>query len=93
MAMIVRRQADWVVAKVGDEAVMMSVRRDKNIGLNEVGVQIWEAIETPRSVDEICRLLMMRFDVTPEICRVEVERFLGELRDNGAVEFDSRQVA
>lgn len=87
--MIVRRQADWVVAKVGDEAVMMNVRRTENIGLDEVGVQIWEAIESPRSVDEICDHLMTRFDVTLELCRAEVERFVGEMREHGIVELDS----
>ena len=91
--MIVRRQPDWVIAKFGDEAVMMSVRSDERIGLDEVALQIWEAIETPRSVDEICNHLMKRYNVTPELCRTEVERFLGELREHDVVEFDSPHAA
>ncbi len=89
--MIVHRQGDWVVAKIGEEAVMMSVLRKTNIGLNEVGVQIWDATEIPRSVEEICDRLIERYDVTRETCRAEVERFLGQMREQGVVEFDLTQ--
>ena len=40
--MMVRRQGEWLTAKVGDELVMMSTERANYIGLNEVGVRIWE---------------------------------------------------
>ncbi len=46
--MMVRKQGDWLAAKVGDELVMMSAEKGNYIGLSEVGARIWELIETPQ---------------------------------------------
>ena len=86
--MIVRKQGDWLAAKVGEELVMMSAEKGNYIGLSEVGARIWELIETPRPVADVCRELRAEFEVTPEVCRAEVEDFLGELEKHGAIALD-----
>jgi hypothetical protein len=87
--MMVRKQGDWLAAKVGDELVMMSAEKGNYIGLSEVGARIWELIDTPREVDAICAQLQDEYDgVTPETCRAEVETFLNELVKHGAVALD-----
>jgi hypothetical protein len=82
--MIARRIGDWLTAPVGEELVMMSAEHGMYLGLNEVGRRVWELIEEPREVGELCRTLESEFEVTPEICRAEVEAFLNELVENGA---------
>jgi hypothetical protein len=87
--MMIRKQGDWLAAKVGDELVMMSAEKGNYIGLSEVGARIWELIETPQEVDAICAQLQDEYDgVTPEDCRAEVETFLNELVKHGAVALD-----
>jgi len=86
--MMVRKQGDWLSAKVGDELVMMSAEKGNYIGLSEVGARIWELIETPQDIDAVCRKLLDEFDVAPDICRAEVEVFLNELVTHGAVALD-----
>jgi hypothetical protein len=87
--MMVRKQGDWLAAKVGDELVMMSAEKGNYIGLSEVGARIWELIETPQDVDAICTQLQDEYDgVTPEACRAEVETFLNELVKHGAIALD-----
>jgi hypothetical protein len=87
--MMVRKQGDWLAAKVGDELVMMSAEKGNYIGLSEVGARIWELIETPQDVDAICAQLQDEYDgVTPEACRAEVETFLNELVKHGAIALD-----
>ena len=83
--MIVQRQGDWLSAKVGDELVMMSAAKGNYVGLSEVGARIWEIIETPAPVEDICARLLTEFEVSPEVCRTEVEAFLNELQAHGAV--------
>jgi len=83
--MMVRKQGDWLSAKVGDELVMMSAEKGNYIGLSEVGARIWELIETPQELDAVCARLQSEFDVAPEVCRAEVETFLDELAKHGAV--------
>ena len=86
--MIVKRQGDWLTVKVGNELVMMSAEKGNYIGLSEVGTRVWELIETPRDLDELCVQLESEFDVTPAVCRAEVGEFLSELVKHGAVALD-----
>jgi hypothetical protein len=83
--MMVRKQGDWLAAKVGDELVMMSAEKGNYIGLSEVGARIWELIETPREVEAVCAQLEQEYNVTPDACHAEVESFLNELAAHGAV--------
>jgi hypothetical protein len=86
--MMVRKQGDWLAAKVGDELVMMSAEQGHYIGLSEVGARIWELLDTPRDLDAVCAQLQLEYDVTAEICRAEVESFLNELVKHGAIALD-----
>lgn len=86
--MIVRKQGDWLAAKVGTDLVMMSAEKGNYIGLSDVGARIWELIEEPRDVDAVCDQLLREYDVTPETCRAEVETFLKEMVKHGAVALD-----
>lgn len=85
---MVRRQGDWLSAKVGNELVMMSAEKGNYIGLSEVGARIWDIIETPSEMDAVCARLQEEYQVAPETCRVEVENFLSELVKHGAIALD-----
>jgi len=85
---MVRRQGDWLSARVGDELVMMSAEKGNYIGLSEVGARIWELIETPSEMDAVCDRLQEEYDVAPETCRAEVDSFLNELVKHGAITLD-----
>ena len=85
---MVRRQGDWLSAKVGDELVMMSAEKGNYIGLSEVGARIWDIIETPSDVAAVCDRLQQEYDVDPGVCRAEVESFLNELVIHGAIALD-----
>jgi len=86
--MVVRKQGDWLSAKVGDELVMMSAEKGNYIGLSEVGARIWELLDAPQDVDTVCARLQQEYEVAPETCRAEVESFLNELVKHGAVALD-----
>ena len=77
--MPISKQGDWISAKVGDEIVMMSAEEGKYIGLNDVGARIWELLDEPRTVEALEAALLVEFDVTPEVCRTEVDAFLQSL--------------
>lgn len=83
--MKVQRKGDWLAARVGGELVMMSAHAGNYIGLNEVGGRIWELIDTPREIDDICTQLQSEFQVSRETCVAEVRKFLKELEGHGAV--------
>ena len=91
--MIVRRQGDWLTAKVGGELVMMSAEHGNYLGLSEVGARVWELIDPPRDLDEVCAQLEAEFEVSPETCRAEVEEFLNELVKHGAIALEPAQAS
>ncbi|HEY0107197.1 MAG TPA: PqqD family peptide modification chaperone [Rhizomicrobium sp.] len=91
--MIVKKSGDWLVAKVGEELVMMSVEKGNYIGLSAVGARVWELIEEPQTLDAICTRLVQEFDVTPQMCRAEVQDFLNALVMHGAAELDPPSAA
>jgi hypothetical protein len=82
---LIERKGDWLSARVGDEIMMMSPEHGKYIGVNEVGARIWELIEAPRDVDTVCEELQREFEVSPEVCKAEVDSFLAEMEKHGAI--------
>jgi hypothetical protein len=73
---------------VGDEIMMMSPEHGKYIGVNEVGARIWELIETPSDVTRVYEELQREFEVSPEVCKAEVDSFLAEMEKHGAIVLD-----
>jgi hypothetical protein len=65
--------------------MMMSPEHGKYIGVNEVGARIWELIETPSDVITVCEELQREFEVSPEVCKTEVDSFLAEMEKHGAI--------
>jgi len=86
--MMIHRKGDWLAAKVGDELVMMSAAKGNYIGLSEVGARIWELIDSPRTIESVCDALVAEYDVDPVTCRAEVDAFLANLDQHGAVQID-----
>jgi len=86
--MIIRKQGDWLAAKVGDELLIMSPEKGNYVGMTEAGARIWELIETPQDLDAICAQLQEEYEVAPDVCRADVETFLSDLAKRGAVAFD-----
>ena len=86
--MMIHRKGDWLSERVADELIMMSVAKGLYVGMSEVGACIWEFLEQPRSLDDICAHVAMEFEITPAACRPDVEKFLRELESKDAVSFD-----
>ncbi len=79
------KQEDWLAAKVGDEILMMSAAQGLYLGLNAVGARIWELIDSHATPDTICAQLTAEFEVTPELCRADVDAFLADLTKHRAI--------
>jgi len=86
--MMVRKQGDWIAAKVGDELVMMSAETGDYVGLSEIGARIWELLETPQERGALYEKLQREYDVSAETCCADVDAFLDELEKHGAIAFD-----
>ncbi|MGH6835913.1 MAG: PqqD family peptide modification chaperone [Methylocella sp.] len=82
----VSRAGETLYARAGtDEAVMMSVAAGRYYGLNAVALRIWELLERPVTIAELCARLCEEFEVDARTCEAEVLNFVSELIDNGIV--------
>ena len=76
-------RADVYASRVKDDLVFFDEQAGQYFATGAVGADIWELIETPRSLRDICFTLMERYEVNEETCTAEVQRFAEELLDAG----------
>ena len=76
--------------RLGYDGETVILHRDvgKYYGLNEVGTFIWELLQEPRSVDDLCQEVVTEYDVERDRCRTDIEDLLVELADNDLVRLD-----
>jgi hypothetical protein len=79
------RNAEMLHASVGQEAVMMSVAAGRYYGVNAVGARIWELLETPKTVAELCTQICEEFEVDFPTCELALLKFANVLVDNDVV--------
>lgn len=53
--------------------------------MSGIGGVIWDLLEEPVSMDEICRFVVERYSVEDEVCRPDIDSFLSELIDIGVI--------
>jgi hypothetical protein len=83
------RNDEPVSVEVERSIVMMSLDLGKYFGLNEVGSRIWELLERPRSMADLCAVLQQEFEVDPNACHEEVSEFLLALAKEGLIQIDN----
>lgn len=79
------RNDEIIYSDMGEETVMMSIEKGEYYGLDPVGRRIWEMVEKPVRVNDICGTLLGEFDVTPEQCEQDVLAFLNKLLEKDII--------
>jgi hypothetical protein len=84
------RDPDIVYRRIVDEVVLLPIRH--NFGdlesiftLNEVGARIWDLMDGRRTLVEVTDIVVSEFDVTADVAREDVEEFVRDLEEVGAV--------
>lgn len=80
---IVVRSETSMTAPLDNELVVVSLASNAYIALDEIGRRIWEMLETPRSVAELCATLADEFSGPIEEIQSDVLSFLTELESVG----------
>jgi hypothetical protein len=71
-------------ASIGtSEIVLLDTAAGMYHGLRGPAARIWELLEEPRSLAEVCDTLVAEYDVEPGVCRSETSDFVQQLlREN-----------
>jgi len=80
------RNGDILHASVDtEEAVMLNVADGKYYALNAVAARIWELLERPMTVAQLCAQICEEFEVDRQTCEAAVLKFADDAIDNGIV--------
>lgn len=81
----IARTENLMSASVDKEIVILNMAKNNYIGLDEIGLRIWELLERPFSVDELCHRLSREFEAAPEQIESDMLPFIGELINEGLI--------
>ena len=73
------RKKDSIDGRLHDELIMMDIDQGKYFALNPVATRIWDLLENPASLDEICTILMNEYEVDATQCHEEVQTHMEEM--------------
>jgi hypothetical protein len=69
----------------GEEMALLGAAQGKYYGLNGPATRIWELLEQPRTIGEICEILMGEFDVEPAQCERDTRELIAGLAEERLV--------
>ena len=67
------------------ESVVLDMSSGKYYGLNSVGSAIWNLIQQPRTVRDVCDALVAEFQVDPQRCEEDLLVWLKSMSDKELV--------
>lgn len=86
---VYQRSARQVSCKINDEVAILNLDRAFYFGLQGVGVHIWDSLEQPRSIDDLCTSVAAEFDVSQEACKADIVQMLTNLEEEGLIDSSS----
>jgi hypothetical protein len=84
---IVCRNPDVLATDIDGEIVLMSVERGSYYGLKKTARDIWELLEAPSAVGDLCEAMQRRYAGPATAIESDVRRFLSEMAAEGIVRF------
>lgn len=79
------KNVEWLEAEVKDEMLMMHAESGRFVSLNDTGTFLWEQIAEPMDIDGLAACLEREFEVDRAQAREDVERWIGEMRENDVI--------
>jgi hypothetical protein len=77
---------DQVSSDLAGESVILNLKNGTYYGLNELGSVIWESIQEPKTVADICGNILQDYEVDAEACLSSVQALLIDLVDAQLIE-------
>jgi hypothetical protein len=79
------RNSKTISGRLHDEMVMMDMEQGKYFSLNQTATAIWELLEDPLTMEELCDRLTEEYEVDMERCLEEVKEYIDEMTKLGLI--------
>jgi Coenzyme PQQ synthesis protein D (PqqD) len=87
---VVVAATDHVSCSLGDEAAILNMKNTVYYGLNPVGARLWTLLRQPRTICELCDVIVDEYDVERHCCELDVLDLLENMRSEGLVELHDK---
>jgi hypothetical protein len=87
---LIAHREGWIAAWVDENLIMMHAESKFYLNLTGSGGRIWELLESPHSISDLCEALGREFDIEPVAARPEVLAFLEHLLLRKAIDVHPR---
>jgi hypothetical protein len=77
------RTASVLATDLDQETVLMSIEAGAYYGMADTARTIWEKLETPLTFSALVDQLVKEYEISPDACAAELQRFLGEMEQEG----------
>jgi rhamnosyl/mannosyltransferase len=74
------------IRQVGDESVILDLKTERYLGLDDVATRMWHTLLQTESVEETYQELKSTYRVDPVQLRLDLEHLAGELVEHGILE-------
>ncbi len=71
---------------LGGEAAILNLESGIYYGLNSVGSFVWNSIQSPQRIGDVCATMVKEFEVELENCERDVLELLREMLEQGLIE-------
>ena len=79
---------DVLSLAVGDETVLLNVKTELYLGIDQVGTRMWTLLATSPSIQDAYETLLQEYNVEPARLRNDLSDFLGRLWLQSLIQFD-----
>ena len=77
---------DQVSCDLAGEVAILDMKSGIYYGLNALGARIWNLVQEPKIVSELCEIILEEYDVEADRCEHDILALLQELTAKGLVE-------
>jgi hypothetical protein len=75
-----------MVRKVGEESVLLDLKTERYLGLDDVSARFWDLLTSGEPIQSAYDKLLEEFEVEPERLRNDLDAFVQELIQFGLIE-------
>ena len=82
--------SEVMIQEVGGEAVLLDLKTERYLGLNEVGTRMWQVLLESDSIQAAYDTLLAEYDVTPQQLEEDLRELLDRLLENALITTEPR---
>ena len=80
---------DHLVARLGEESVVLGLQKAVYYGLDDVAARAWDMMESPVAVSTVRDAIVREYEVDARTCEEDLIAFLSGLEAEGMIEATS----